>query len=43
MPTEHSDNDQWITVTDFQNNEKTMEHSDHYWIMTGWDGEQWYS
>jgi hypothetical protein len=25
---------------DFQNNEKTMEHSDH-WIMTGWHGEQW--
>jgi hypothetical protein len=28
--------EQW----DFQNNEKTMEHSDH-WIMTGWHGEQW--
>jgi hypothetical protein len=27
--------EQW----DFQNNEKTMEHSDH-WIMTGWHGEQ---
>ena len=25
---------------DFQNNEKTMEHFDH-WIMTGWRGEQW--
>jgi hypothetical protein len=27
---------------DFQNNEKTMVHSDH-WIMslTGWHGEQW--
>jgi hypothetical protein len=24
---------------DFQNNEKTMEHSDR-WIMTGWHGEQ---
>jgi hypothetical protein len=23
-----------------QNNEKTMEHSDH-WIMTGWHEEQW--
>ena len=28
--------EQW----DFQNNEKTMEHSDH-WIVTGWHGEQW--
>jgi hypothetical protein len=28
--------EQW----DFQNNEKTMEHSDHL-IMTGWHGEQW--
>ena len=28
--------EQW----DFQNNEKTMEHSDH-WIMTEWHGEQW--
>jgi hypothetical protein len=28
--------EQW----DFQNNEKTMQHSDH-WIMTGWHGEQW--
>ena len=28
--------EQW----DFENNEKTMEHSDH-WIMTGWHGEQW--
>jgi hypothetical protein len=28
--------EQW----DFQNNEKTMEHSDN-WIMTGWHGEQW--
>jgi hypothetical protein len=27
--------EQW----DFQNNEKTMKHSDH-WIMTGWHGEQ---
>jgi hypothetical protein len=27
--------EQW----DFQNNEKTMEHPDH-WIVTGWDGEQ---
>ena len=25
---------------DFQNNEKTMEYSDH-WIMTRWHGEQW--
>jgi hypothetical protein len=24
---------------DFQNNEKTMEHFDH-WIVTGWHGEQ---
>jgi hypothetical protein len=24
----------------FQNNEKTIKHSDH-WIMTGWHGEQW--
>ncbi|CAB3989261.1 transforming growth factor-beta receptor-associated 1-like [Paramuricea clavata] len=29
-----------IAVRDFQNNEKTMEHSDR-WIMTGWHGEQW--
>jgi hypothetical protein len=28
--------EQW----DSQNNEKTMEHSDH-WIVTGWYGEQW--
>jgi hypothetical protein len=28
----------WRTVS-FQNNEKTMEHSDH-WIMTGWHREQ---
>ena len=28
----------WRTV-DFQNNKKTMEHSDHR-IMTGWHGEQ---
>jgi hypothetical protein len=26
----------WVTVR-FSNNEKTMEHSDH-WIMTGWHG-----
>ena len=26
--------------SDFQNNEKTMEHSDHR-IMTGCHGEQW--
>jgi hypothetical protein len=25
---------------DFQNNKKTMEHSDH-WIVTGWHGKQW--
>ncbi len=25
---------------DFQNNEQTMDHSDH-WIMTGWHAEQW--
>ena len=24
----------------FRNNEKTIEHSDH-WIMTEWHGEQW--
>ena len=24
---------------DFQNNEKSIEHSDH-WIRTGWHGEQ---
>ncbi len=28
--------EQW----DFQNNEKTMKHSDH-WIMSGWHGGQW--
>ena len=37
---EHSDN--WIMTGrhgeqwDFQNNEKTMEHSDNHWILTGW-------
>jgi hypothetical protein len=29
--------EQW----DFQNNGKTMEHSDHWIMMTGWHGEQW--
>jgi hypothetical protein len=28
--------EQW----NFQNNKKTMKHSDH-WIMTGWHIEQW--
>jgi hypothetical protein len=28
--------EQW----DFQNNEKIMEHSDH-WIVTGWHGGHW--
>jgi hypothetical protein len=29
----------WRTVG-FSNNEKTMQHSDH-WIVTEWHGEQW--
>jgi hypothetical protein len=30
----------WMEQWNFQNNETTMEHSDH-WIMTGRHGEQW--
>ena len=35
------DND-WMArrTVGFQNNEKMMEHSDH-WIMTGWHRELW--
>jgi hypothetical protein len=38
LPLDHD----WMTcrVVGFSNNEKTMEHSDH-WIMTGWYGGQW--
>jgi hypothetical protein len=35
----HHDWMAWRTG-DFQNNEKTTKHSDH-WVMTGWHGEQW--